>query len=124
MPATEIMGFLWLFNRLLARFLKVGYPTIACMNGHAYAGGFMWAMAHDFRLMREDYGNCCVSEINIGAVIPRGMVQLIKDKLRPDVVRDLVIFGLKFNGQQCAEKRIVDQCLPMDKLMPTCMSMA
>lgn len=124
LKTMEIKGFLWLFNSMLARLLQVGYPTIACMNGHAYAAGFMFAMAHDFRFMREDYGNCCVSEINIGAVLPRGMAQLIKDKIRPDVVRDLVIFGFKFNAKECEEKRIVDQCLPMDKLMPTCMSMA
>ena len=74
MPQIEVMGFLWLFNRLLARMMKVGYPTIACMNGHAYAGGFMFAMAHDFRVLREDLGTCCLSEIDIGAGLPRGMV--------------------------------------------------
>ena len=104
--------------------MKCTFPTIACMNGHAYAGGFMFAMAHDFRFMREEYGACCLSEINIGAVLPRGMIQLFKNKLRPDVVRDIAIFGMKFDAKQCAEKRIVDQAIPGDKLMATCLGFA
>jgi len=118
-PLTEIQGFIWLFNSLLARLLQTSYPTIACINGHCYAGGFMFAMAHDFRLMRQDLGNCCVSEVLIGSYIPQGMAQLMKDKLKPEVVRDMIIFGMKFNGEECAKRNIVHQTLPKEQLFPT-----
>ena len=88
--------------------MKTGYPTFACMNGHAYAGGFMLAMAHDFRLMKNDDSVCCMSEINIGAVLPRGMTQLIKDKCTPDVARDMMVFGAKLTSKECHDRRIVD----------------
>lgn len=84
----------------------------------------MWAMSHDFRIMRNDYGKCCVSEINLGAYIPRGMAQLMRDKLEPDVIRDLVGFGLKMDGPTCARRNIVDQAVPPEKLMSTCKSLA
>jgi enoyl-CoA hydratase/carnithine racemase len=124
MPFWECTQFLFLYNKLLARFLQTGYPTIALIDGHAYAAGYMFAVAHDFRLMREDFGNICISEVNIGAVVPRGMTQLLRDKLRPEIVRELVILGNVFKGKQCAEAGLVDQVLPNDKLMPTALSMA
>ena len=120
----EIYGFLWLFNRLLSRWVKLSFPTIACINGHCYAAGYMLAIAHDFRVMREELGNICVSEINIGAVIPKGMIQLMKMKLRPDVVRDLIVFGTKFNGRESEKLGLVDKCLPMAQIMDHSMSLA
>lgn len=108
LPFWECTQFLFLYNKLLARMLKTGYPTICMIDGHAYAAGYMFAIAHDFRLLREDHGSICISEVNIGAVIPRGMTQLLKDKLRPEVVRELVVFGVLYKGKECVEKGLVD----------------
>jgi enoyl-CoA hydratase/carnithine racemase len=124
MPYWEMTQFLYLFNKLISRMLQTGYPTIAVMDGHAYAGGYMFSVAHDFRLLREDFGNICISEVNIGAVVPRGMLQLLRDKLKPNVVRDLAIYGKTFSSHECAKVGLVDQVLSNEKLLPTALSMA
>lgn len=36
--------------RLLGRFLKLPFPSIAAINGHALAGGMMLIMSHDLRV--------------------------------------------------------------------------
>jgi len=82
------------------------------IDGHAYAAGYMFACAHDFRFLREDFGSICVSEISIGAVVPRGMIELMKSKLKPQVIRDLVSFGIIFEGKKCKELGLVDQVVP------------
>jgi len=46
--------------------------TVALINGHAYASGLFFALCHDYRLMKEDYGFLCVSEINLGMTLPVG----------------------------------------------------
>ncbi|KAF7536887.1 hypothetical protein G7054_g4181 [Neopestalotiopsis clavispora] len=38
---------------LFHRFLTYPMPTIALVNGHAFAGGFMLAMHHDYRVVRR-----------------------------------------------------------------------
>src|SRR3990167_726321 len=48
------IGFLMQFERLLARFLALSYPTVAAINGHCMAGGFMFAIYCDFRVQRKD----------------------------------------------------------------------
>ncbi len=54
------------FARLLVRFLTLGMPTVAAINGHAYAGGCMLAMAHDRRVMVSGRFRLCLNEVLIG----------------------------------------------------------
>src|SRR5262245_53238881 len=42
------------FIKFLGRFMALPVPTVAALNGHAFAGGGMLALAHDFRVMRGD----------------------------------------------------------------------
>ena len=41
---------------LFARLVALDVPTVAAINGHAFAAGGMLAIAHDFRMMRADGG--------------------------------------------------------------------
>ena len=43
------------------------------LNGNAYAAGLFLALSHDYRVMNQDFGNLCVSEIKFGMSIPPGM---------------------------------------------------
>ena len=53
-------------QQLLAKLMTLNVPTMAVINGHAYAGGLILALAHDFRIMKQNSGVLCLSEINIG----------------------------------------------------------
>jgi hypothetical protein len=43
-------------QRLYARLLRLETPTVAAVNGHAFAGGAMLTLCHDHRIMRADRG--------------------------------------------------------------------
>ena len=45
-------------------------PTMAIVSGHAFAGGMLLALAHDFRTMRSDKGFMCLSELNLDLPVP------------------------------------------------------
>mmetsp|Transcript_1704 Transcript_1704/g.1147 ORF Transcript_1704/g.1147 Transcript_1704/m.1147 type:complete len:93 (+) Transcript_1704:222-500(+) len=57
------------FDSLMARFLALPLPTLCCITGHGYAGGLFFAWTHDKRIMRDNYGYACVSELNLGITI-------------------------------------------------------
>ena len=48
-----------------ARIMSMPIPTIAAVNGHAFAGGAMFSLAHDHVLMRSDRGYWCVNEVQL-----------------------------------------------------------
>ena len=52
------------------------FRTIAVINGHAFAGGLMFAFACDVRLMRSDRGFLCLPEVRM-----KGLPDLRADKL-------------------------------------------
>ncbi|HEY9394028.1 MAG TPA: enoyl-CoA hydratase-related protein, partial [Nocardioides sp.] len=58
---------------LFARILTLPVPTVAAVNGHAFGAGAMLAMAHDYRVMREDRGYFCFPEVDIHIPFTVGM---------------------------------------------------
>lgn len=66
------------FYAVLERLLTADFATIAAINGHAFAGGLVLAMAHDFRVMRGDRGWLCMNEVLLPGPIPPGMLSLLE----------------------------------------------
>ena len=98
--------------RLFARLLMLPIPSVAAMNGHAFAAGGMLALAHDFRVMRADRGYFCLPEVDINIPLAPGMTALIQAKLAPRVVVETVLTGARLGGPQCLERGIVDAAVP------------
>ena len=78
----DVHNFIREFCRLLARLLRANYPTIACINGHCLAGGFMFAMSHDIRIISSNPKiKLGMTEINLGMTIPPQMNAPLEAKL-------------------------------------------
>ena len=93
---------------LLARVLALPVPTVAAVNGHAFGGGAMLAMAHDFRLMREDRGYFCFPEADLNLPFTPGMAALVQAKLTPAAAVASMTTGQRFGGPQAAALGLVD----------------
>jgi enoyl-CoA hydratase/carnithine racemase len=105
----EVLAFLGEVHRLFARILSFPAYTVAAMNGHAFAGGGMLALAHDARVMRSDRGFFCLPEIDLGMPFSRGMASLIKERLSPAAVRASVLTGARFPAADALAQGIVDE---------------
>ena len=51
------------FNEVMARLLEFPMPTMCIFNGTAWAGGLIWGLCHDTRIMNANVGNVCLSEL-------------------------------------------------------------
>jgi enoyl-CoA hydratase/carnithine racemase len=103
---------------LFARFLTFPVPSVAAMNGHAFAAGGMMALAHDFRVMRADRGFFCLPEVDINVPLAPGMTALIQEKLPARVVAETVLTGVRLGGPQALERGIVDAALAGPDVLP------
>jgi len=115
--AKEAGRFLPTFVRLLGRIFAFPVPTVAAMNGHAFAGGGMLALAHDFRVMRAERGYFCLNEIDLRMPLAPGMAALVGARLQGAVLRDVVLTGRRYGGAEAAAAGIVDEAAPQAELL-------
>jgi enoyl-CoA hydratase/carnithine racemase len=93
---------------LLARVLTLPIPTAAAVVGHAFGAGAMLAIAHDYRVMREDRGFFCFPEVDIHIPFTPGMAALIQAKLTPQAAIASMTTGRRFGGADAHEHGLVD----------------
>lgn len=93
---------------LLARVLTLGVPTVAAVNGHAFGAGAMLAIAHDWRVMREDRGFFCFPEVDIQIPFTTGMAALIQHKVTRRTAVDSMTTGYRYPAPEALAAGLVD----------------
>lgn len=96
------------FENLLCFVMKLGIPTIAAVCGHASAGGFMLALAHDYRFMKNGREVLYMSELDHGMNMPKSLMSVIRSKLSPAALREVLLKARKFTAAAGLEFGIVD----------------
>lgn len=96
-------------NTLYEKLLTFPIPTIAAVNGHAFAAGFGLACAHDYRIMNAKRGYMCMNEIDFGAPLPHGLQQALASKISDQkTMRKVVLEGHRFSAKEAEEAGFVD----------------
>ena len=93
---------------LLAKVLVAPVPTVAAIQGHCFAAGAMFALAHDWRVMRDDRGFFCLPEADINIPFTHGMDALIRAKLTPAAASHAMVGARRFGGKDAEQHGIVD----------------
>jgi len=87
---TEFFG---LFMDLYEKMLRLPKPLVAAVNGHAYAGGAVLALACDARVMAQGEFGFALNEINLGMALPPGMIRLAINAVGVRSAWDMVLGG-------------------------------
>jgi enoyl-CoA hydratase/carnithine racemase len=122
--AGDVETFMGDVHRLFARFLSFPTATVAAVNGHAFAGGGMLALAHDFRVMRADRGFFCLPEIDLKMPLTAGMTALIQARLPVQTAHESIITGRRYGGAEAQEAGIVGSATSEDEVLPSAIEMA
>ena len=81
---------------LWRRLLTYPMPTVALVNGHAFAGALMTAMMHDYRIMNPSRGYLCLNEVELGVPLRPPMSSIFRQKTSPTTYRKLVLEAARF----------------------------
>jgi enoyl-CoA hydratase/carnithine racemase len=96
-------------HALFGRVLGLDLPTVAAINGHAFAAGAMLALGFDLAVMREDRGYLCLPEADLGLPFTPGMNALITARLSPPVAHRAMVTGHRFPGSEALAGGIVTE---------------
>jgi enoyl-CoA hydratase/carnithine racemase len=118
-PETILSG-----ERLLARMLTFPVPTVAALQGHCFAAGMLYALAHDLRVMRADRGFLCLPEVTFGAVFTPGMTDLLTSRMSPAVAHRAVVLGHRFGGAEALATALVDEAVAEDDVLGRAVALA
>ena len=81
--------------------------TMSVINGHAFAGGLMLALAHDFRIMTTSPKVAlCLAEINLGIPVPPALNTFIRTLTTPNTAR-LMHLGTIFDSNQALKLGLI-----------------
>jgi enoyl-CoA hydratase/carnithine racemase len=120
----DLGAYLGRVHRLFARVLAFRRPTVAALNGHAFAAGLMLSLAHDLRVMRADRGFLCLPEIDLRIPLQPGMTALIQSKLRKQTAHEAIVTGRRYGGGDALARGIVDEALPEADVLPRAVALA
>jgi enoyl-CoA hydratase/carnithine racemase len=106
------------------RMVMLPFPSVAAINGHAFAGGAFLAMSLDYRIMREDRGWICISEVDAGVPIPAPMMDILHAKLPAFTVRDAALTGKRYTADEAIAAGMVDTKASSETLLRSALELA
>jgi enoyl-CoA hydratase/carnithine racemase len=116
--ATEIGAFVPTVHALFGKMLALPVPAVAAIQGHCFAAGAMFAVAHDFRVMRADRGFFCLPEVDINIPFTPPMAALIQARLSKAAAHEAMTTGRRYGGADAAAAGIVDDAVGEDEVLP------
>ncbi|WP_018504388.1 enoyl-CoA hydratase-related protein [Parafrankia discariae] len=111
-------------HELLARVLALPVVTVAALQGHTFAAGAMFSLAHDFRVMRADRGYWCLPEADIDIPFTPAMSALIQARLSPQAAHEAMTTARRYGGLDARAAGIVDQAVAAEEVRGTGLELA
>ncbi|MGB8380130.1 MAG: enoyl-CoA hydratase-related protein, partial [Dermatophilaceae bacterium] len=71
--------------------LSLPMISVAALQGHTFAAGAIFSMAHDFRVMRTGRGCWCLPEVDIHIPFTRGMATMLHSRLVPQTAHEAMV---------------------------------
>ena len=115
----DAIAFVRTVHKLLARVLCFSRPTVAAVNGHAFAGGGMLMLCHDVSVMREDRGFFCLPEADLGIPFTDPMTALICARIPQPALHEACATGRRYGGADAVRAGIVSTTASESEVLST-----
>ena len=111
-------------NRTVARLYALPIPTVAAVNGHAIAGGFILAISCDYRIGTRSSCQIGLTETRVGIPFPFSTMEVLKAELSPPVARRITLVGRNMGPEDALRCGVLDELEPADQVLPRAQEVA
>lgn len=84
-------------------------PLVVAVNGHAIAGGCVFALAGDYRLMANGNGRIGMPELLVGVPFPPSVVEVVRFAIPPQHLQMLLYTGRTVTAEDALRLGLVDE---------------
>ncbi|MDG2114115.1 MAG: enoyl-CoA hydratase/isomerase family protein [Actinomycetota bacterium] len=105
------------YMKFAAKLITLPVPTVCAVNGHAFGAGFMIALCHDIRIMREDRGFMCANEAELGFAIPVPELSLFHHKIPAPSFHETVVLAKRWSGPAAKAAGFVESVVPRELVL-------
>ncbi len=102
------------FIDLYEKLLRLPKPIVAAVNGHAFAGGAVLALACDERVLAEGECGFALNEVNLGIVLTPGVVRMATGAMSSQAARALILAGRTLAPAQALETGLAHELTPSE----------
>jgi enoyl-CoA hydratase len=111
-------------NDIVLTLYEFPMPTVAAVNGHAIAGGFILAIACDYRIGTTAGCKIGVTESRVGIPFPSSTMEVLLAELSPPVARKMTLVGRNFGPEEAFRNGILDELQPPEKVLSRAIEVA
>ena len=104
-------------NRAFYAVYSCPVPVVCAINGHAVAGGLVLALCCDWRIAVDTPFIAGLAEVRVGVPYPVAAMEVVRQELRPDVARRLVLFGEDMTATAAIDAGMFDEMVDSGKLL-------
>ena len=119
-----MIGFVEEFERGLLRVLTYPLPIVAAINGHAIAGGCVFAAACDWRVAAEGSYRIGLSEVELGLPFPGLALAVMRNTIPERWLTDLVLGARLLSPAEARTVGLLQSVVPSERLMEEALEQA
>jgi enoyl-CoA hydratase len=117
----RVRAFFDRYRRMNLRIFGHPRPTIAAVNGHAFAGGLVLALTCDVRILSRG-ARVALNEVPIGIPMPAVYVEIIR-YATGGAGAAATLFGLEMDAETALRHRFVHDIVEPDEVLPRALAM-
>ena len=104
-------------SRLVLDLFTFPKPLVMAVNGHAIAGGCVFTLTGDYRIMAAGNGRIGVPELLVGVPFPPTVLEIIRFAVPPQHVQSLVYTGRTVKPEDALTLGLVDEVTAPEELL-------
>ena len=109
---------------MIAKMFVFPAPLVCAVNGHAIAGGCIFACASDYKLMANSGGRIGVPELLVGVPFPAAALEVVRFAVADRGIQEIVFTGRTYLPEEARAKGLIDELCEPGALMHRAEEMA
>jgi enoyl-CoA hydratase len=110
-------------NRLVGGWYCFLRPVVCAVNGHAIAGGLIFALCGDYRVC-STAGKFGLTELRVGIPYPAAAMAVVRAELTPRIARRLVLEAGLIDSATALEWELMDELAAPEEVLPRALGVA